>query len=70
MLDESFLLEDWTKPLRDPHAPYAFMLSAYKGEFDEKLDQLIRYVDSLIQQDQEIIRILKGEVWTNFAEHL
>jgi len=64
-LDESFLIEDWTRALQDPRAPYAFLLSSYKGDFKERLDQLIKYVDWLIQADDGINRILKGEAWTD-----
>ena len=67
---ESFLLEDWTRPLRDPHAPYAFLLSAYGGDFKEKLDELILYVDTLLINDDEIDKILKGVAWTEFASLL
>lgn len=66
MLDESFMLEDWTRPLRDPNAPYAFLASAYSGDFKEQLNQLICYVETLLAID-EIDKILKGEIWTAFA---
>jgi hypothetical protein len=69
MLDESFMLEDWTRPLRDPNAPYAFLTSAYSGDFKEQLDQLICYVETLLTID-EIDKILKGEIWTTFASQL
>lgn len=66
MLDESFMLEDWSRPLRDPNAPYAFLTSAYRGGFREKLQQLISYADSLLNID-EMQKILKGEIWTDIA---
>ena len=64
-LDESFLIEDWTRSLQDPRAPYAFLLSSYKGDYKERLDQLIKYVDWLIQGDDGLNKIFKGEGWTD-----
>lgn len=66
MLDESFMLEDWSRSLRDPNAPYAFLTSAYIGGFSEKLQQLVSYVDSLLKID-EMQKILKGIIWTDIA---
>lgn len=69
MLDESFLLEDWTRPLRNPNSPYPFLASAYTGDFKEKLDKMVSYADSLLSID-EIDKILKGAAWTEFASQI
>ena len=68
LLDESFLLEDWTRSLRNPNATYPFLTSAYSGDFRDRLQQLIDFAETLLGID-EIDRILKGSVWTDFAAH-
>ncbi len=60
--DESFLLEDWTRSLQDPRAPYAFLLSSYKGDYKERLDQLIKYVDWLIQVTTDLEEFSREKV--------